>query len=190
MLTIEDVEGVAESELKTELSEWGEGIAHNYDDLDVIENQEFGLAVLFAYPGRVAALAIGPAAYLVFLIVFRFGKDRLARKTDRASRGAYRTLARSVKVATGAPHPAEPAELLDAFKRYLGVACEAPAVSMTYRDVAPRLEAMGATEATLDAVRKVFEVCEAGRYGGTTEGAESPSTRILAVAKEIEGLRR
>ena len=187
VVTIQDVEGSDPAELRTEIEAWGEGIAYNYEGLDVLEHQNLGALALVSDPGRIAALAFAPIVYFALLIVARLGRLKSAKAGARVARKAMRVLAKDLGGKQDPDGRDETERVLDALKAYLAAKCGVPAGSMTFSDIEPELRKRGTREGALAELQRVFALCEAGRYG--TIGMEETSSiteRALAVAREIE----
>jgi len=65
----------------------------------------------------------------------------------------------------------------------------AAAAAITYGDVAPTLRDSGVGQKALEALKALFEECEAGRYAGAADvpqGGGSLPERALKLAKELD----
>lgn len=186
IVTIRDVEGDEPVEDQAAIEVWGEGIGHNYEELDVIEHQAFGLETLLARPLRIAGLLLAPFAYFGLVLFRRFSRSRIVGAEERAARNAYRRF----KSGLGSAPKHESLDagtILDLLKNFLGTKCLLPSKSMTYADIAPELKKRGVPDDVSAELRAIFDDCEAGRYGGPAVGAEENlRDRALAVAKRIE----
>lgn len=188
VVTARDAEGRELAPVKSELEALGKGIAHNYEDLSVLESQDYGLDTAVRDPRWLAATGLPFLAYVVFLVGTTAVRRRRADPAAIAARRALRELTRALKPLRGGTAGADASgEVLEALRAYLGRKLRVPGAALTYRDVEGALGERGVAAETLDALRALFEQCEAGRYaGGTAGGDASLPERAMALAKELE----
>lgn len=196
VVTARDAEGREAAPVQTELQAWQEGIAHNYEDLGALENQEFGLATVLRSPSWLALGAVPPVVYVLLLGAMTVSRIRQADPAAIKARRAYGELTRRTK-AVARTHvkdaPEGFGELLDAARNYLGSKLRLSAAAITWRDVEPRLRERSIDAATLTELKQIFDECEARRYAGAGAGGDDVAAmarRLLAAAEKLEGALR
>ncbi len=197
IVTAEDAEGVGVAgprQLEIETRE--QGIAHNYVDASALQPMPGGwtarLRPLGPMPLALAMLAVPPLVLLGWQVA-RGGAGVLhpARLFVRTHRSRWKRAADAIDVE--ASSGSEVAEaVLAGLRDYLasrlgGTAAEAAA--WTYGDVVKRLSVLDgnrmrdpANHETLEALRDVFERCEAGSYAGVEPTDLDGKRRLLADA--------
>jgi len=190
VVTAGDAEGRELAPARSELAAWGKGIAHNYDDLSVLADQQYGLATLLRSPLWGAA-TFGPfGAYVILLAATTVVRRARADPESREARKAHARLRRTLKhIASRGAGPAASGEVLEALREYLGRKLRRPASSLTYRDVEAPLRQRGLDEETLAETKALFEACEAGHYAGPgneSQGDGPVAARALALADSLE----
>jgi len=190
VLTASDAEGRQAGPLKSELTEWTKGIAHNYEDLSVLENQAYGLATVGLSPFWMAA-TLGPLAiYIVLLLSTVLVRRARADPERRRAKKAYGQLKRSIReLRTSGDASRGFGQVLTASQCYLGKKLGLTSAAITYRDVEERLKARGVGTETLADLKQLFEDCEARHYAGTLDGAaevRSICDRALDLAERLE----
>ena len=195
VVTFQDIEGTdSESINGQELQSWAEGIAFNYDDLSVLEHQDYGLATLFTNP--LWASAMGAPVFIFLLLasfVWRFRSDRTDPKVKKM-RLAYNEFLEALQARSGAnEHLENPSHYLGliypALQKYLGQKLSLPTTTVTYKDVEFALRELGIGEAGLACLKEMFSVCEAFRFAGEVINEQDIihfSEDLLKVVKEIE----
>jgi len=190
VITVGDVEGRGLETARSELASWSEGIAHNYEDMGVLENQQYGLATLIRSPLWMP-VTVGPlAVYLTLLASTMALRHAHADPESRKARKAYSRLRGSLqRIASCAEGPDASGEVLEALREYLGRRLHRPAIAITYRDVEPLLQERGVSAETLAELRSIFKECEAGHYAGggiASQQADTIATRAMAVVGKME----
>jgi hypothetical protein len=190
VVTALDAEGIAEQgPLGSEIETWGKGIAFNYADLSVIENQRSGPLSWIRSPLWMC-LILGPPIFYFFLftgagIVRRKNKDPMKAR----ARKAFGTLTKSLKEACGSSSVDNTCNMVqDAFRQYLGDKLCMPKGALTFNDVSDTLAARGVDQETLDRLRALFEICEAGSYAGNAgiSDAASLAEQGVQLSKDLE----
>jgi hypothetical protein len=178
VVTAMDAEGMAQPVLSTnEVETWTKGIAYNYEDMSVIENQRFGLVAWLESPVVFCMTVIPPIVYLVLLFgnicMTRLYADPLASR----ARKAHGRLKAGLKDARHAQSNKQCCDkILDAFRQYLGDKLRIPGGALTFNDVRKSLEERGIDAGTIKRLKELFDRCEAGRYAG---GSGEFDTSIL-----------
>jgi len=176
IVTARDAEGAGNDEpVRSGIESAEGGIAYNYEGPDVLLNQASGPGVWLRSPAWVAGLAIPPIIYLGLLGFVLYGRWRNADPVGRRSRQAFQNLKKAVKAAPEADTDEFYTHILDAVRRYLGDKLGIQAQALTFGDVRPMLVSRGVDEETVEAVRRILERCEAGRYAGAAFASEDPA---------------
>ena len=175
------------------LEAWSRGIAHNYEDLSVLQNQRCGPEAWLESPVWLCAIGALPGVYFALLLSVGMLRRRNADPLAQRSRKAYATLMRDLRAGRGeiasASHDQVCAAVLDALRRYLGGKLRIPSGALTYADVEARLRALGVSAEALAALKGLFEQCVAGRYAGAASSAgdlDAMTRRAGEVAGSIE----
>jgi hypothetical protein len=188
VITIRDAEGRELAPVQNELKAWQEGIAHNYEDLGALDNQEFGLPTLIRSPVYLALGIVPPATWLVLLISTVVYRARRADPQAVKARGAYGELTKRIKICLKDDQNKD-AKLLEAARIYLGSKLRLVPGSLTWRDVEPRLTERRIDDEILRGLKGVFDECEARRYAGPEEssaGLAATAQRLLDLARKLE----
>lgn len=192
VITALDAEGITDQiSLSSEIETWSKGIAFNYEDMTVIENQGFGPSPLFWLRSVLwVCLIFGPPVLYLFLFTgVNILRWRKADPMKTRAKKAFSRLSRSLKEAQGAASTAHTCDLVqDAFRHYLGDKLQMAKGALTFNDVKEKLEARGIDQQTLDQLRDLFAKCEAGQYAGNaghSDGASLTEQGIL-LAKDLE----
>ncbi len=191
VLRASDAEGRGEAARKPSSIESNKGgIAYNYGGPDVLVNQAFGLSAWLASPGWIAALGLPPLVYFTVLGFIGFTRWRERDPQGRRARRAYRTYAKAVSSLRAADTDEYYAALLEALRRYLGDKFGLPPGALTFADVRPLLEQRGVSAQSIDAVGRLFERCEAGRYAGPALSGQTPAELAEAAKETIKNLEQ
>jgi len=184
VVTADDAEGVGPVQVgSSQVEAWSRGIAHNYEDMDVLKNQRFDFMQWLTAPATVAMLGGFPIAYGLLLTLTNARRRRLADPDKARARKALGALQRDLKQA------GDSNAVLEVFRNYLGSKLKVPAGALTYRDIAAPLEAKGIAGESLDAIKRIFDQCEASRYAGGASAADTAAlnTKVLELAQSLEG---
>jgi hypothetical protein len=183
----EDAEGLGPVRGRgRELAALGRGIAHNYEDLNLLQDQRAGLETWLIAPHRLAWLAAPPLVYLALLVAAAGVRRRNADPAAARARRAHSTLVHrlaAVRRKLADPQAQHHTAILDATKQYLGAKLRMAPGALTFADVAPALTRNGVSDADLAALNELFSQCEAGRYAGGI-GAAAPDRLIEATLAE------
>ena len=190
VVTALDAEGIEQQvPAGIEIETWSRGIAFNYEDMDVIENQHLGPLSWFRTPIWMGMVLAPPALFLLLLAGVNIRQRRNADPQKAIARKAYGNLSKSLQKAGSASSSEKAFDLiLDAFRNYLGDKLRMPRGALTFYDVKDRLTTKGVDQSTLKELKELFETCEAGRYAGTTGimGTASITEKATRVAKSLE----
>jgi len=185
VVTAGDAEGLSASAAASAVEAWTKGIAHNYEDMSVLVDQRHGPMFWFKSPFWISLLSVPPLGYLLLLTVVVVRRRRHADPLAVAARRAHGTFIKALKAATGSG--TTPALVMDALRRYLGAKLRIPAGALTFNDVAAPLRTRGATHGSLEALCRLLEQCEAGRYAGRSDETNSAVLeQALSIVTELE----
>jgi hypothetical protein len=183
VVTADDAEGLGPVQTgTTQVEAWSRGIAHNYEDMDVLEDQRFDFMQWLRMPATVAMLVGLPVLYGVLLGLTNARRRREADPDKLRSRKALGELQRDLKNA------GDSNAVLEVFRNYLGSKLRVPPGALTYRDVAQPLESQGIPGDSLAAIKAVFDQCEASRYAGgaSADDTSALSAQVLELAQTVE----
>jgi hypothetical protein len=190
IVTAMDAEGISRPESQgNDVETWTAGIAHNYEDESVLENQVHDPMKWLVSANGILIVAIPPALYLLMLAGFLLHRHKTSDPLMSRSKNAGSRLAKSLN---GAKHIDDSQEarafILDAFKTYLGDILRIPSGALTFYDVRDLLANKGVNPETLEDLKKLFFECEAARYGSTSNGVSTDHIKALAIsiAKKLE----
>jgi hypothetical protein len=190
VVTAKDAEGKAQEIVQgSEIQSWGQGIAFNYEDLGVIENQPLGPVSFFTSRLWAASVFFLPVLYILLLTGAKVIRRRNSDPLKARARKAYASLSKALEKARRAASPKESCNMiLDAFRSYLGDRLIMNRGAVTFNDVKERLSSEGVARDELDRLRAIFERCEAGRYAGAA-GVSDTALMVeegIQLAKELE----
>ncbi len=191
IVTIRDAEGREIAAAKTELKTWRQGIAYNYEDAGVLDNQDYRLGTLAKNPVWILLL-IGPfGIYIMLLIGTVLIRRRTADPDTNKARRAYGEFIRRIKAIRKSDK--EPStfhrDMLAAFREYLGSKLRRPSGAITFHDIRNELVDSGVSEKDLSRLENLFERCEAARYAGETDSSTDLREVIgeaIDIARNIE----
>ena len=190
IVTAQDAEGAALPIVKSELKEWSKGIAHNYEDISVLENQQYGLTTLIRSPVWLC-VTLGPAAiYLSLLITTVTIRRTKANPQKRYAKGALGALRKDLKLLDTTDANQSYRHILESFQRYLGKKLRLTSGAITFRDIEETLRIREVDLETLTALESLFSDCEAAHYAGHLSDQatiEEHRTQAISLARSLEG---
>jgi len=190
IVTARDAEGAALPTVKSELKEWSKGIAYNYEDLSVLENQQYGLATLIRSPVWLG-LTLGPLAIYLSLLVTTVSIRRTKADPDkRYAKGALGTLRKDLRLLDTTDATRAYRHILESFQTYLGKKLRLTSGAITFRDIEDTLRGRGVGTETLTAMETLFTDCEAAHYAGHLSDRatlEQHRNQALSLARSLEG---
>ena len=190
IITALDAEGKTEGEPNSsEIETWGQGIAFNYEGMDVIENQRLGPLSWFQSPLWISLVLVPPFMYFAILSGLALFRRRNADQAKVRARKAYGQLIKALQEASNA-NSADQSYILiqNAFRHYLGDKLDMAKGALTFNDVKDTLANKGIDQETLGRLNDLFETCEAGRYAGDvgTFDISSITGQGIQLAKDLE----
>lgn len=169
VITAGDAEGLTPTLSGSSVETSGQGIAHNYEDLDALKDQRFGPSVWLKSPLWLGLIVFPPLAYFaaaiaVWLIHRKYADPRAVR-----ARRAWTHLAKSLNSLSLDGSPQVPEGVLIALRTYLGDKLGLASGALTFRDVKELLRQRRVREETIQSLQDLFRTCEASRYAGPSE---------------------
>ncbi|MBN1256339.1 MAG: hypothetical protein JXA52_01390, partial [Planctomycetes bacterium] len=127
-------------------------------------------------------------AYVILLTATTMIRRRNANPAALQARRAYSVLVADLNKVTGKDPNQAYDLLLEALQQYLGAKLRLPAAALTFREVEGPLKNRGVNDSSLQELRQIFTLCEAGRYGGSgnEEAGKNLDREILTLARELE----
>ena len=174
IVTAADAEGLTPTPVGSAIEVWSEGIAHNYEDLSCLEDQQYGPMVWLRSTAWSAFLGGLPIAFLIALV-----GSTIARRRQTESplalrrRGAYKRATQAIEAASKQPAHQSCEACLKATCDYLGDQLGLTSRALTYNDVRDPLRDRGIDDETLASLGSLFDLCEAGRYAGDSSAADA-----------------
>jgi hypothetical protein len=180
-----EVSGPAGNEIET----LDKGIAFNYEDMTVMENERLTPLSWFESVPVLIAVFSPPLLYLMLFAGNFLYHKRNAEPIRIRAKKSYRILMNSLHKAGKSDSNSEVCVLvLEAFREYLGAKLELPSGAITFKDVKDRLKAGNIEERLIERLRDLFDACEAGRYAGDNVFSDGASIagKGIVLAKELE----
>ena len=145
-------------------------------------------------PLVVGGLLTPPLVLLVVWLAARFAKVRKSRIAQPATPSPFEQFETdfTARIPGEASDATAQAAAVALFREFVGRRFELPGSSMTFRDLAPRLEERGVSPHSITRVENLFATQDAARYGaGPSGSAEFAPSEVRNLAREIEDeLRR
>ncbi len=186
VITAADAEGVALPAANGNIVEsWSRGIAHNYSGVDLLENEHYGFSIRKAPKLLLLLIIMPPLLYVVILtvlLVLRYRENN--SPTIRANKALARFI-RSVRAVSGDDISLQ---LLNSLQEYLLHRLNLDHGVLTFLDVSSELSERGVRPEVLNALKEVFNECEAGHFGGGVagDGLSGLSEKIISVVRSLE----
>ncbi len=189
ILTSADVEGKPGDTAvkKSELENWSQGIAYNYEGPEVLEKQAYMVSSLIRSPLWLAITFIPLLAFISLLLFTGVRQKRLANPERLRSRKALARFKQRVRALTGenSRHDHVCAVLLEAVRDYLGDKLNRAGATLTFTDVEQELQDKGTSPELAEQLRHLFDACEMGSYGGMDAG--KPIDQLARKALDVIG---
>lgn len=188
VITALDAEGqVLAAGNNSDVETWTQGIAYNYEDLSVIQNQRTGFS-LARSPIWVASAFLPPGLYLILLLTTTIIRRKQADPMAALAKKAYAGLRADLKkAATAESESVKIDRIFDALRRYLGAKLRMSSQAIVFSDIDNILDKKGIPEEILESLKSIFDACEAGRYAGAAGCAASAlSGKTLEIAQKLE----
>ena len=182
------VGGGSDALAATEVETRPEGIAHNYEDADVLTDQGIGLPERLLHPAWLAAL-LGPVAIYLGLAAVQVARRRAGADTaDGRRRRALREAQRELRAGDTST---EATRTSRAVQGYLAATFDVPVAGLTPAEAERLLRARGVPQAA--AVRELLERCDAARFAGlgpaAAGGLRDEAERLLGAIDRWLGTR-
>lgn len=189
VLTSADVEGKPEEATlrKSELENWSQGIAYNYEGPEVLEEQVYRISSVVRSPLWLSTVLAPILAFLALLTFTTIRRRRLADPDRLKSRKAFARFKKRVnsigrdRLGSGSAC----SDLLAAVRIYFGDKLKCNSSALTFADVEERLKETGADAVLMERMKDLFRACEEGTYGSTSPGR--PADALVKEAVEVIG---
>jgi hypothetical protein len=190
IVTLLDAEGVTVTgPAGNEIESLTKGIAFNYEDISVLENERLAPLSWFRSFPVIIIIFFFPFLYLMLYAGYFLYQKRSADPLGIKAKKSYRVLIGSLNKARKSDSTAGVSVLiLEAFKEYLGAKLRIPSGAITFKDVQDHLRDRNIEGQLLERLKILFDSCEAGRYTGENKLSEGTSLAEegIALAKELE----
>ncbi len=174
VVTALDAEGLTDRIITgSEVETWSGGIAHNYEDLSVLENQYHDPVTLLLTPVWFCVFVFPPAIYIILLSGLFFIKRRHADPAAVRARKAGTRLIKSLKNAKNSGTEDDCAFILDTFRSFFGDKLGIPPGALTYNDIKGPLQERYLDTELLNEIKSLFQNCEAGSYAGLNSSSDT-----------------
>lgn len=166
IITAQDAEGGIMPAVGSELTSQNKGIAQNYEGRDALQPQTPIRGYWALTRAWLLLLLLPPLFFGLYLLGYLVQRQRQKDPAGLKARKALPLFLKEIRQLPAAPDEAAYLQLASALRRYLGSRLQQNAVAITYADVEACLVDKGVPAAVCDALRTLFDVCEAARYGG------------------------
>ena len=174
VLTSTDVEGKPGQAVlkKSELENWSQGIAYNYEGPEVLEKEVYRVSRIVRSPLWLAVILLPFSGFALLLIITQFRQRRLADPEKLRSRKALAGFRQRVRAigAEAAQGVSGCALLLEALRIYLGDKLRDNGPALTFSDIERILRDKGVDAALSGRLKDLFDACERGSYGAMDLG--------------------
>ena len=162
IVTAADAEGRESPAVSTKsLRAWTRGIAHNYDGPELLVSQRYGPVYWLRSPAWISLLSIPPIGYFILMGCMTFVRARNADPNANRQRRAFAQARLSLQKSKGSS-----TEVLQALRIYFADKLRFPGSTVTFRDIHEHLNKHQVDDKTQQALRSLFDSCEAARYAG------------------------
>lgn len=189
VVTASDAEGLSASNPAASAVEaWTRGIAHNYEDLDAIVNQEFGPENWLRSPAWVSVIGAPPLVYAILLAGVVFVRRRNSDPLALRSRLVFTEVSRELAaIQRNGLEPSSDA-VLDCLRRYLGGKLRMSHGALTYKDVDQLMIKKGVDSSDLEELKELMKMCEANRFAGGNAGGDPGAVagQCISLVKKLE----
>lgn len=197
ILTSADVEGEpgGDAPRRSELEDWSRGIAYNYEGPQLLEREVYRISDIVSSPVWLSVVLIPFFSFALLLAAMKLRQGRMAGRGRRMSRTAVSRFSRRVHaIEKECPHNEACGEILKALREFLGDKLGSNGSVLTFNDVDALLKDRGIDAAPLERLRRVFDACELGGYGGGNAAVSAPLNELAGEAietvKELDRLLR
>ena len=190
VITARDAEGQQGAEpVKQEIKALKTGIAFNYDDLSVLENQDIESLWLTTRKGLLFVILL-PGVFLLFFVVtgiVRHGRKDPAGAKARKALAEFNKMVRDLGEQQSRDRDAAFTKLAEAIRIYLGTKLRMTAGAITFHDVKDRLAENGVPAETLGRLQGILDECEAHRYAGKTAEDKADLEKLVVASRDVIG---
>jgi len=154
IVTLQDVHTTETVVHKSELEQHTEGIAHNYEGLDLLQNQEYDLQTFFKQPIYLFSL-LWPVVLYILILCFQCIQTRKQNKQKQAYKIFLKNL-QSLK-------DNNPGSLLTIFREYFSHKLNISNASLTWQEIQENLSP-DADSTLVQQLQDIYETLEATYY--------------------------
>ncbi|MEJ2689718.1 MAG: BatD family protein, partial [Deltaproteobacteria bacterium] len=172
IITARDAEGGTMPVTGSELNAQKKGIAQNYEDSDALQPQTPIDGCWTLTHAWLMMLFLPPLFFVLCLLGFLVQRQRQKDPAGLQARKALPLFLKEMRQLPAVPNDTAYLKLDSALRRYLGCRLQLPSAAITYADVEACLAGKEVPEAVCHALRGLFDVCEAARYGGAAKARQ------------------
>jgi hypothetical protein len=186
VVTAQDAEGQQVVKPKKELTVFEKGIAYNYEDPQVLQNED-RMTRWLTSPRMLLFLVLPPLVYLLLLGGVAVVRRQRLDPEGQQARKAYGELDKSLKAIDRQATENDGSgyvRLSEALRAYLGKKLRLAAGALTYHDVQGLLTKRGVDSRVLSGLKAILDQCEAHRFAGPAGGG-SDLKNLAAKASEV-----
>lgn len=156
VITANDIQNTTIIVEKNELEDFNEGIAFNYEGLDVLENQNYDLRTLKKFPWFIIIIFL-PCSYIICIIMLLIKRKQ---QHNNKQKNAYRIFCKQWEKT-----PQTAGNQLILLREYFGNKLNLSNGSLTWNEIAEYLP----NSSIKDRLHQIFDSLEASYYTGTNE---------------------
>ncbi|MFO7916050.1 MAG: BatD family protein [Candidatus Krumholzibacteriales bacterium] len=184
-----DAEGTSLNGQVSALESWKDGIAYNYEGSQVLARKDYGFSAAISRWWHILIISVPPAAFFIILISAALARKSKSDPMGKRSRRAFRELKRKLSAIkkSGSEGPEACAGILEAFKEYFACKLCRQTLSMTTDEIEHELRRRDIDKDTIEPLKGLIEICEAGTYAGETPGSGG---NPQSITRELEKLIR
>lgn len=187
ILTAADVEGQSgeAAAKKSELENWAQGIAHNYEGPEILDRQEYRISKIVGSPLWLAVTLVPFLAFVALLAYLTVRQKVLSDPHRSRSNKAFPRFKQKVRVieVESLGHSDTCSALLNALKTYLGDKTGSTRSGLTSSEAAESLLAKGIPPGVAARLKDLIDACEEGSYGGIA--GEKTAHELAAEALDL-----
>ncbi len=192
VITAQDAEGQQTIEVnKREIKVFQEGIAYNYEDLDVLQNED-RISLWLTSRWGLLLVVLPPVFYLLIFFITIIVRHQQSDPEELLARKAYGQMVKDLKMivreSTG-DVSAGYVRLSEILRGYLGKKLRIAAGAITSHDVDKNLADHGVSEEILKGLKQILDECEAHRFAGGNTGQsdlQNLVSKTMDIASKLE----
>ena len=184
-----DAEGTSMNGQVSALESWKDGIAYNYEGSQVLARKDYGLSAAISRWWHMVIISVPPAAFFIILISTVLARKSRSDPMGKRSRRAFKELKAKLSDIrkSGSKGPEACSGIMEAFKEYFACKLCRQTLSLTTGEIEHELRRRDIDRNTIESLRGIIEICEAGTYAGEMQGnGRDPES----ITRELEELIR